>query len=121
MTTFHTHHGTVRYSGIRRFIVVSNGEIVKRTDNFDTAHVEAVKHIRFGATVVDTVKEAVEASAGQRVCTVCSHSHVPEADWNDPTYQHRHWHCIPREERERISAEWRAGVIAKLRDDEVSK
>lgn len=113
MTTFKTDHGTVRYSGIRRYIVVSNGETVKRTDNFDTAHREAAKRARQGATVVDTVREAVEAAANDRICVVCSQSHVPLADWNDPVHKRRHWHCIPKAERETISAAWRAANIAE--------
>jgi hypothetical protein len=107
MSTYHTTHGTVRYSGIRRYIVVSNGETVKRTDSFDTAHKVASKFARQGATIVDTTREVREAAASNRVCAVCSQSHVPQADWNDPVYKHRHWHCIPRAEREEISRQWR--------------
>ena len=108
MSTFHTDHGTVRYSGIRRYIVVSNGEVVKRTDNFDTAHAVAVKHTRHGATIVDTVRAVHETAPEKRICTVCQLSGLPQADWDDPTLHHRHWHCIPRAEREQISADWRA-------------
>lgn len=107
MSTFHTEHGTVRYSGIRRYIVVSNGQTVKRTDSFDTAHREAAKRARQGATIVDTVREPKALGAENRICAVCSQSHVPEADWNDPVYKHRHWHCIPALERAEISRAWR--------------
>jgi hypothetical protein len=88
--------------------VVSNGQTVKRTDNFDTAHDVASKRARQGATVVDTHREAREARAEQRICTVCTQTHVPEVDWNDPVYRHRHWHCIPKTERQTITAAWRA-------------
>lgn len=113
MSTFHTDHGTVRYDGIRRYIVVTHGTIVKRTDNINTAHKFATLNSRMGATVVDTKREVIEAAAKKRVCTVCKATHVPLADWNDPVYVHRHWHCIPKAEREAITAAWREEHAAR--------
>ena len=103
VSTFHTTEGTVRYSGIRRYIVVKDGRTVKRTDSIDTAEKTAAA---YRGVIVDTKPVAPAASAIARVCSVCGRRGVPEQDWVE--YNHRHWHCIPAEERERISAEWRA-------------
>lgn len=111
MSTYKTPHGTVNYSGIRRYIVVSNGRTVKRTDNIETARLTTRLHARHGATVVDTAAPTASAPhtlPSDRVCAVCHKSHVPEVDWIDPIMARRHWHCIPATERARISAAFRA-------------
>ena len=71
MTTFHTAHGTVRYSGIRRYIVVANGQTIKRTDSLHTAQETATK-LMWNASIVDTTADSKPAASepSERICVV---------------------------------------------------
>lgn len=88
-----------------RFLVVNSetAKVIRRTDNSATA--EKVRGQNWNAEVVDTKPEqANEATESRdRVCKNCGRGHVESEDFA----KHRsHWHCIPKDERDRISAEW---------------
>lgn len=100
MATFQTDHGTVRYSGIRRYIVVSGGRTVKRTDSIETARKTQADWRWHGASVVDTRPQAVS----ERTCSICMHPTVKVLTRDFEDYG-AHWNCLPEDRRKEITAE----------------
>ena len=106
MSTFHTAHGTVRYSGIRRYIVVARGTTVKRTDSLATAQKTAAD--QGGASIVDTSVRPI-AENESRVCRVCKSAALVQVD--DFAEFGAHWGCLTTHEREIISSAHRVEAM----------
>lgn len=103
MSTFQTAHGTVRYSGIRRYIVVARGRTVKRTDSLSTAQKTAAQY--GNASIVDTCIRPI-AKNESRVCDRCYSTALVQVD--DFEEFGAHWGCLTIAERSDISAAHRA-------------